>query len=95
MGRLMTKARRTLQLSLMVLIATGIYRALSALLTTSWLWWSKLLLSVLLLTVVLLLSLSPDRKLALKLLPERKVLLNLSLVLVTLIILISAHLNSL
>ncbi len=94
LGRLMTKVRRTLQVSLVVLIATGIYRALSALFTTSWLWWSKLILSALLLVVVLLLSLSPERKLALKLQAERKVLLNWSLVLATLIILISAYLNS-
>jgi len=81
MGKLMPKVRRVMRLSLLVLIASGAYLTLKQgrddLLTPAWLF--KLALALATAAVVLLLSVSPIRRLSMRLQPHRKQLLDLAL----------------
>ena len=83
MGKLMPKARRVLRLSLLVLVTSGVYlgvkKGLNEALTPLWLFQLALLLATA--SVVLLLSVSPARRLSLRVQPRRKQLLDLGLAL--------------
>jgi hypothetical protein len=81
MGKLMPKARRVIRLSLLVIIASGVYQTLKQgrndLLTAAGLF--KLALALATAAVVLVLSVSPIRRLSMRLEPHRKRLLDLAL----------------
>ena len=81
MGKLMPKARRVMRLTLIVVIASGVYLTLKQgrddLLTPAWLF--KFVLALATAAVVLLLSVSPIRRLSIRLEPHRKRLLDLAL----------------
>ena len=83
MGKLMPKARRVMRLSLLVLITSGVYLSLKEgrddMLTPAWLF--KLAFAVATALVVLLLSVSPTRRLSMRVQPLRKQLLDLALAL--------------
>ena len=83
MGKLMPKARRVMRFSLLVLIASGVYLSLKEgrddVLTPAWL--LKLVLALATALVVLLLSVSPTRRLSMRMQPHRKQLLDLALTL--------------
>jgi uncharacterized membrane protein len=81
MGKLMPKARRVMRLTLIVVIASGVYLTLKQgrddLLAPAWLF--KFVLALATAAVVLLLSVSPIRRLSMRLEPHRKRLLDLAL----------------
>jgi len=81
MGKLMPKARRVMRFTLLVVIASGVYLTLKQgrddLLTPAWLF--KFVLALATAAVVLLLSVSPSRRLSIRLEPHRKRLLDLAL----------------
>lgn len=91
MGKLMPRARRTMRLSLVVLLLTGIWLGLS--MPEGWALTArgaiKIGASAVLGALVWLLTLPPQRRLAHQLQPQRRLLLDLSLVAGVIVLLVS------